>query len=820
MQTFAIKSRTVPASGQASPAHARSLQRTPDVRRILHGPQVQPKLTIGAVNDPAEHEADRVADQVMRMAEPQQAAHAQLEHRSEVHEQLPGIQTKSPEVSNPTHPNEKEADEVARKVVGGQSAEIHGTGGTVDRKGEGSVRTTPEFQSKLAISKASGRPLEDSMRSAMESKLDSDFGDVRVHTGNAAHAMSESINARAFTHGSDIYFRHGEYHPTAKLGKELLAHELVHTRQQREENDINRSPDHEPGKDYSSGTITAKGQTMVKTANKKANVEHDKHPVYFQEGDSVAEISSSPDKMWVEVKGAAHFHDGKTEQPLADAQGWVPRRSTSMTLGLFAGLDIKDETYTGAGGITSGQAIGSVTNIVLHQTDSSTAIGTLSQYKADAAKGVGAQYLIGEDGKIHLVVPINERVGHVRGNRPVKVPKPKVADPEKVTDAEMKATRTAIDKFYNELNTANIISRDLHDYWQAMDSQTLYNALDTSSWQLNNAVSNRAAVGIEVVKRHSYATYDVTSFQDDYSRAQMDIIKTRIDDLVIAKKIKEDKKSEVLRTSEKDEIQKSTDKAKYPEDAAKTNAIENIDKKVYAKLKEGGWKIGGHKIYVEKIAPEFGDLTQSQVDDFIKSVMAMHLSPQLEAQILKTEERDKLAKEKVLDTTTAERKTAIQDKLKTLNEELFNFIKEYDFKIYEDVSGAQKYSMWLLVGKLVQNYRLDPKRDVVGHEDVDKKIVGEGQSQAEFIRTMTDFTDNVKLIDEISMKAPSKESKEQIREKWKYELDIVSSLDKGETGNTAVTEFFNAFYTKISAFNKSGAVQLIKLYRQSQKMEY
>ena len=31
---------------------------------------VQPKLRIGAVNDPAEHEADAMADRVMRMAEP------------------------------------------------------------------------------------------------------------------------------------------------------------------------------------------------------------------------------------------------------------------------------------------------------------------------------------------------------------------------------------------------------------------------------------------------------------------------------------------------------------------------------------------------------------------------------------------------------------------------------------------------------------------------------------------------------------------------------------------------------------------------------
>src|SRR3954470_16735622 len=33
-------------------------------------PLLQPKLTVGEVNDPLEHEADRVADQVMRMPAP------------------------------------------------------------------------------------------------------------------------------------------------------------------------------------------------------------------------------------------------------------------------------------------------------------------------------------------------------------------------------------------------------------------------------------------------------------------------------------------------------------------------------------------------------------------------------------------------------------------------------------------------------------------------------------------------------------------------------------------------------------------------------
>jgi hypothetical protein len=41
-----------------------------DIRRILRGPNLQAKLTVGVLDDVYEQEADRVADEVMRMPEP------------------------------------------------------------------------------------------------------------------------------------------------------------------------------------------------------------------------------------------------------------------------------------------------------------------------------------------------------------------------------------------------------------------------------------------------------------------------------------------------------------------------------------------------------------------------------------------------------------------------------------------------------------------------------------------------------------------------------------------------------------------------------
>lgn len=158
----------------------------------------------------------------------------------EVHNQMLEVQRmqlqkKSLAVSEPGDADEKEADDVARKVTGGESASIHGTGGAINRKGEGNSETTPGFQAKLESSKGSGHSLNENTSNEMGAKMGADFSSVKIHTDGEANQMSESINARAFTHGQDVYFKQGEFNPGTAQGKELLAHELTHTVQQGKE---------------------------------------------------------------------------------------------------------------------------------------------------------------------------------------------------------------------------------------------------------------------------------------------------------------------------------------------------------------------------------------------------------------------------------------------------------------------------------------------------------------------------------------------------------------------------------------------------------
>jgi len=52
---------------------------------------------------------------------------------------------------------------------------------------------------------------------------------VRIHTGERAQKMAESLGARAFAAGpSDVFFAQGEFAPQTPAGKALLAHELAH----------------------------------------------------------------------------------------------------------------------------------------------------------------------------------------------------------------------------------------------------------------------------------------------------------------------------------------------------------------------------------------------------------------------------------------------------------------------------------------------------------------------------------------------------------------------------------------------------------------
>lgn len=77
-----------------------------------------------------------------------------------------------------------------------------------------------------------GTPLSVQTRQFFEPKMGHHFNGVKIHTGPAAAASAEALQAKAYTYNNHIVFNEGQYQPETTAGKKLLAHELAHVVQQ------------------------------------------------------------------------------------------------------------------------------------------------------------------------------------------------------------------------------------------------------------------------------------------------------------------------------------------------------------------------------------------------------------------------------------------------------------------------------------------------------------------------------------------------------------------------------------------------------------
>lgn len=114
-------------------------------------------------------------------------------------------------------------------------ARLLGSGGGVDRaatRSQGAGPLDDEIAADINQARGGGSGLDDGTRGDMESHLGVDLSGVRVHTGSQADGLSRSVQADAFTTGSDVFFRDGKYQPGTSDGRRLLAHELTHVVQQ------------------------------------------------------------------------------------------------------------------------------------------------------------------------------------------------------------------------------------------------------------------------------------------------------------------------------------------------------------------------------------------------------------------------------------------------------------------------------------------------------------------------------------------------------------------------------------------------------------
>ena len=190
--------------------NATSFKRRPALNSAHVQTVLQPRLAIGPVDDSYEREAERVADQVMRMPAP-------IVQRAPMHIQRCSKCAKATRVEDMCPSCAAKARE----------------GGLLQRDAVGAMpEVTPDIESSISAMRGGGQPLGADVRAFMEPRFGHDFGKVRVHTNARAASTAAAVNALAFTTGRDVVFGAGQYQPGTDAGKRLIAHELTHVVQQ------------------------------------------------------------------------------------------------------------------------------------------------------------------------------------------------------------------------------------------------------------------------------------------------------------------------------------------------------------------------------------------------------------------------------------------------------------------------------------------------------------------------------------------------------------------------------------------------------------
>ncbi|MEP6561839.1 MAG: DUF4157 domain-containing protein, partial [Nakamurella sp.] len=113
------------------------------------------------------------------------------------------------------------------------SADILRLQRAVGNSGVGAMMDEDRSPVHDVVNSGAGSALAPDVRAEMQGRLGHDFDHVRVHNDSQAHESARSVNAHAYTVGSNVVFQRDKYDPSSAEGKTMLAHELTHVVQQR-----------------------------------------------------------------------------------------------------------------------------------------------------------------------------------------------------------------------------------------------------------------------------------------------------------------------------------------------------------------------------------------------------------------------------------------------------------------------------------------------------------------------------------------------------------------------------------------------------------
>ncbi|MCP4255208.1 MAG: DUF4157 domain-containing protein [Candidatus Scalindua sp.] len=307
-KTLQMKSVNRASNGGAPPASSDG-DNTLNNSRLFDYLKVQSKLTIGAPNDKYEQEADRVADQVMNTP----ATDTVQRSCSSCGEEEYSLQSKPlyTKISPLIQHQPTEEEEIQTKPLT-QRQPVEDEEALIQSKAVENItpEVTPSISFDIQSLQGGGHPLSGAEQSFFEPRFGSNFSGVRVHSDARAASLARSVNARAFTHGSNVVLGAGEYSAGSLKGRKLMAHELTHVMQQQEQ-----QTDHEESEGEKS--IQSKLHSTVPGVQ-KSEIE-----------DTVTSQTQDP--------ASGVFSGEVTRREFVPAEGTTPER----TLGTLGGIRIE-----------------------------------------------------------------------------------------------------------------------------------------------------------------------------------------------------------------------------------------------------------------------------------------------------------------------------------------------------------------------------------------------------------------------------------------------------------------------------------------------
>jgi hypothetical protein len=205
---------TQPAAAGPRPTSRVTLRRAARPSQVPLPSAIQLKPATGPADDPLEHEADRAADQVMRMPDAQlsiSVAPLQISRKCAACEEH----------------EEHKCESCAEEAKGEQRR--------LRMKPTGSAGPAPDEAPPIVeeVLREPGQPLDAATRTFFELRFGRDFSGVRVHTDENAAESAQAVGARAYTLGTHIAFAASNFAPSTDHGRRLVAHELAHVVQQQ-----------------------------------------------------------------------------------------------------------------------------------------------------------------------------------------------------------------------------------------------------------------------------------------------------------------------------------------------------------------------------------------------------------------------------------------------------------------------------------------------------------------------------------------------------------------------------------------------------------